>query len=92
MMKELIEKYLNEAVSKEKIMRHIRWEEYIMNFFLTHDYFMAGDSTKNINVKNGQKAAQKSMELLSAFFDSTPVLDQYKKQYDKEQKKLMRMK
>ena len=82
---------LNESVSKEKIMRHIRWDDYIFNFFNTYDFFMGADPAANINIRNGQKVAEKAMALLSQFFDMTPTLDQYKNQWEKEQRKIARM-
>lgn len=67
---------INEAVSY-KVLRSIKWENLMMDFFGTYDnlMYMAKNNKKNTKAQNAYTTAENMMKNLQSFLDNWPGLE-----------------
>ena len=78
-MSDIIEK-LDEALSSDRVLRHVKWDELLYSYWDLRDRVQGDDPSKSVNVKNAQKIANKMLSSLQAFLDNMPALQKYAEQ------------
>lgn len=74
-MTDIIEK-LNEALSPDRMLRHVKWNDLMMTFFTLLDEIQYYDPKKR---KHAQKISDKMIKNLQSFMDLMPTLEKYTK-------------
>jgi hypothetical protein len=89
-MSDIIEK-LDEALSSDRVLRHVKWDELLYSYWELRDRIKEDDPGKSVNVKNAQKIGDQMLSSLQNFLDKMPMLQKYVEQRSKEISKLSKL-